>query len=145
MRDKVYRAPRDKYVRLTITISFSSTIRSLARLRPLNHNHKGKQFMRGTPEWERLKVLRKKKSVLILIFQICVFLFFFFFLVNAIVFFFLSSYFLNSIWFFFSFFLLFFLSATILWQFLLKGRTAIAIKNCFSVKQEKFGAFRKIT
>ena len=79
MRDKVYRAPRDKYVRLTITISFSSTIRSLARLRPLNHNHKGKQFMRGTPEWERLKVLRKKKSVLILIFQICVFLFFFFF------------------------------------------------------------------
>ena len=31
-RDRVHRAPRDKYVRLAITISFSSTICSLARL-----------------------------------------------------------------------------------------------------------------
>ena len=62
MRDRVHKAPRDKYVRLTITINFSSTIRSLTRLRPPNHNHKGKQFIRGTSEWERLKVLRKKIS-----------------------------------------------------------------------------------
>ena len=41
-----------------------------------NHNHKEKQFLRRTSEWERLKVLRKKKTVLILIFKICIFLFF---------------------------------------------------------------------
>ena len=28
----------------------------------------------------------------------------------------------------------FFLSTTILWQFLLKGRTTVAVKNCFNIK-----------
>ena len=129
MRDRVHRAPRDKYVRLAITISFSSTICSIATLRPLEPQSQRETVHKGHIGIRETQSSKEKKSVLILIFQICIFLFF----VNAFVLFFLSFYSLNSIW---------FLSATILWQFLLKGRTAVAVKNCFNIKREKFGDFR---
>ena len=129
----------DKYLRLAITIGFSSTIRSFAKLRPPEPQSQSETVCKAHNGMRETQSSKEKNQFWFLFFR---FVYSFFFFVNAIVLFFLSSYSLNYIWFFFSFFLLFFFSATVLWQFLLKGRTAVAVKNCFNIKREKFGDFR---
>ena len=95
MRDTIHKAPSDKYVRLAITINFSSTIHFLARLRPPEPQSQRETIHKGHIGRRETQSSKEKKSVLILIFQICIFLFFFLLMLLF------SSFFLLTLFFFF--------------------------------------------
>ena len=135
-RDRVHRVPRDKYLRPAITIGFSSTICSFAKLRPPEPQSQRETVCKAHNGMRETQSSKEKNQFWFLFFR---FVYSFFFLVNAIVLFFLSSYSLNYTWFFFSFFLLFFSLQPFYGSFCWKVELQLLIKTVSISNRKNLG------